>query len=459
MKTIFKIIGILLACSSAIFSLALTFIVKSDGKISEDLLGFPIPAPPQWTSFVPFLGGFLDYCFQIFSIHGVISFILPLISLSIGFQLIATGETKKKAKTMRPSLKRRTPDPTPPEPVTTNRNEKTIQILGEEIDSENMPILYKWAQTHPDTLAAQLQSIANAWHEGDIGSAMIAFESDLAHEKGFCEDDEVDQELELENPFKVDADVSLHNMIETYTTTPMEYILPIPLGVDQGDIAQYDDLVSLGHILMTGTTGSGKSNFGNVIIASLMTLLPPSKVNFILFDFKRVEFSVYSKNRYLRSDVIVDIDIAFLELEKLIIEKRIRLSKENIDESPYIVVLIDSFSDWIIADKERFESGLRELMTDATKAKIHVVMWDSRLSTSTYTLHIMKLFPTKICFNVVDKQGSETFIGTVGAEKLHGAGDMLLLKEVYASPIHLRSPLISDEEVVRVVSEWRGKVM
>ena len=331
---------------------------------------------------------------------------------------------------------------------------KTIQILGKEIDPEDMPILYKWAQTHADTLTVQLQSIANAWHEGDIGSAMVAFESDLAHEKGSYDSDEADQEQELENPFKVD-DVTLHNMLDIYETTPMEYMLPIPLGVDEDGIAQYDDLVSLGHILMTGTTGSGKSNFGNVITASLMTLLPPSKVNFILFDFKRIEFSVYSKLPYLRSDVIVDVGIAFLELEKLILEKQIRLSKESIDESPYIVVLIDTFSDWIIADKGRFEDRLDELLKGATAARIHVIMWDSRLSPKTYTPRLMGLFPTKICFNVVDVQGSVSFIGTAGAEKLHRAGDMLLLKENYMSPIRIQGTFISSEEITRLVERCR----
>jgi S-DNA-T family DNA segregation ATPase FtsK/SpoIIIE len=332
---------------------------------------------------------------------------------------------------------------------------KTIQILGKEIGSVNMPILYKWAQTHPDTLAAQLQSIANAWHEGDIGSAMIAFESDLAHEKGSYDNDETDQELD---PCKIDGDVSLHNMIEAYETTPMEYILPIPLGVDEDGIAQYDDLVSLGHILMTGTTGSGKSNFGNVIIASLISLLPPSKVNFVIFDFKRVEFSVYSKLPYLQSDVIVNTDIAFLELEKLILEKRIRLSKENIDDSPYIVVLIDTFSDWIIADKGRFEDRLDELLKGATAARIHVIMWDSRLSPKTYTPRIMGLFPTKICFNVVDIESSELFIGTAGAENFRGGGDMLLLKEDCMFPIRIQGTFISGEEITRLVERCNNKM-
>lgn len=241
--------------------------------------------------------------------------------------------------------------------------------------------------------------------------------------------------------------IYLSELIEVYKTQNLDYKLPIALGVGFNFKNYFADLTQLEHIITTGTTGSGKSVFANDVFVFLTSLFPPSKVSFLLFDFKQVEYYEYSSSPHLKSPVITGVSKAFDTLEKLIDEKNERLtSGRSIHEYPYIVAIIDTFSDWIYSDRTRFETLFTTFMSDAARARIHVVMCDSRMSLTTFTPQILSLFPTKIAFNTFDSRSSNDFFGYGGANVLVGKGDMLF-SERNQPPIRLQAPMVTDNEV------------
>lgn len=239
----------------------------------------------------------------------------------------------------------------------------------------------------------------------------------------------------------------------------LTYNLPIFLGTDAQGKKHYANLVDLKHILMAGMTGSGKSNFGHTIINSLISILASEKLKFILIDMKRVEFTKYIVSPYLLTKILVSNNDVMNQLGLLIIEQKNRSEKmqskkvKSIEEYnklcsqnslPYIIVLIDTFSDIICNEKQGFEKIIFTLTDRSVNVGIHIVMWDSRLGSDIFTHTILASFPTKICFNVCSAEDSKLIINTTGGEKLNGHGDMLLLKEGQRFPIRLQAPLIAD---------------
>lgn len=176
MRLISKILGLMIVSFGFISFLVLTFVLKTDGKVTQDLLGFTVNTPPTWTVYLPYIGTLIDYTFQLFSVHGIFAFILPLFSFSIGFKLLSFSAHDTS----------RISPPQDTSPSANRRANGFIPIMGENIYESEMPILYKWAQEHPDTLELQLRSIADKWHQGDIVSAMQALESDLSHQSNLA---------------------------------------------------------------------------------------------------------------------------------------------------------------------------------------------------------------------------------------------------------------------------------
>ena len=140
-----KTIGILFIISGVIFLLVHSFIVTGSRNepFARDLFGFPIPHPPLWTSYIPYLGGFLGFIFEFFSIHGLVGLVISGTLFMVGGFLVGISDKK--------------------------------------LDPKYFPVLYKWVKENPETLESQLKSIADKWHEGNILSAMQALESDLEH--------------------------------------------------------------------------------------------------------------------------------------------------------------------------------------------------------------------------------------------------------------------------------------
>jgi len=256
----------------------------------------------------------------------------------------------------------------------------------------------------------------------------------------------------------------------SYRNLHLDYKLPICLGIDEIGKEHFADLADLGHVLLAGATGSGKTVFGNSIIISLMSFLKPYEIKFLLVDMKQVELGVFKDSPYLLTDPLVNPEGVFNQLELLGREVEARLWKlelggvETIEELrlkypkgnfPYILVLIDTFSDLILNYRERFEAIMERLASSALKVGVHIVMCDSRVGDDEFTPHIRSLFPTKICFKVCDADASSLILNTSGAENLLGRGDLLLLEKDQQTPIHLQAPLISDKEIEEITEQHR----
>lgn len=248
-------------------------------------------------------------------------------------------------------------------------------------------------------------------------------------------------------PFTVPLEDFLNNTKTEFAAAT----LPIPLGVDKEGKYILGDLEKLGHILIAGTTGSGKSNFINALIYTLIQKYSPEKLQFYLANPKRVEMSQYNGISYLVSEVKWGSEEVIFDLEKTIEDKTKRLQENR--KTPKLVIIIDTFSDLIMFDNHKFEKIVQDLTADSLKTGIHLIMCDSRPSTDVFSEKIKNCFPTKIAFNTVNDEDSEVIIGQMGAEWLLGAGDMFLLEQGEKIPVRLQSPWISDLMINKLIAE------
>lgn len=249
--------------------------------------------------------------------------------------------------------------------------------------------------------------------------------------------------------------ITLKKLLNTYKKTNLNYKLPIILGVNNSGKSEFADLVDLKHILMGGSTGSGKSILEETIISTLATFYTPEQLKFFLVDMKLVELQAYEGFPYLQASVNgFPTESVFHSLEVLIEEKNKRLSiKNDFNKYPYIIAIIDTFSDLMAFDSKKFQDIIVKLIDKASEVKIHVIMSDSRISPDLYTDQIVRLFPTKICFNVQDAEASKRIIGAGGGERLKGRGDMLFLPPGTKKPIRIQAPYISEGEINVIVEK------
>lgn len=241
-------------------------------------------------------------------------------------------------------------------------------------------------------------------------------------------------------------------LLKQYQQSNLTYKLPVILGVDPEGKSVFADLTDLKHILMTGTTGSGKSVFMSSMISTFLSLFSTHQLRLMLVDMKRVELTEYNGLPYLLAPVVVDSDKVYACLQWLIDEKTKRLKiMDEIDKLPFLVIFIDTVSDLMMDDGVKFQDYLSKLMYQASDVKIHVIMSDSRQSPDIYTLLILNLFPTKICFNVCQPTDSKLIIGKAGGEKLKGAGDMLISLPDDKELLRIQAPYIPDDEIRHLV--------
>ncbi len=236
--------------------------------------------------------------------------------------------------------------------------------------------------------------------------------------------------------------------IEEYKKQKLNYKLPIMLGLNYDNEYQFADLADLKHLILAGQTCSGKSVFENAIIYTFLSLIP-NNIKFLFSDVKRVELTPYTGIPQLISKVIVEQKDFFIELEKLVEEKDRRLDSN--EKYPYIIAVFDTISDLVLYDRQQFDSLMEELLINAHKAKIHVIVSDSRPSSSVFTPTIMSLIPTKMCFATASIDDSQYIIHSDLAHYLYGKGDVLLLKQKTAQPVRLQTPWISDEEIEKLI--------
>ena len=302
----------------------------------------------------------------------------------------------------------------------------------------------------------------------------------------------------IELPNRKRQMVSMRELLESQTSVDSTAALPLILGKDISGAPIIADLARMPHLLVAGTTGSGKSVAINTMILSLLCRLPPEKCRFIMIDPKMLELSVYNDIPHLLSPVVTEPGKAVVALKWAVkeMEERYRamskLGVRNIDgynerlreakkkgealmrkvqtgfdsetgkpvyeeqpmdmtELPYIVVIVDEFADLMLVAGKDVENAIQRLAQMARAAGIHIIMATQRPSVDVITGVIKANFPTRISFQVTSKIDSRTILGEGGAEQLLGRGDMLYMASG-GRVTRVHGPFVSDEEVEDIVN-------
>lgn len=307
----------------------------------------------------------------------------------------------------------------------------------------------------------------------------------------------------IEIPNRKRRIVYMRSILETQEFNNSSAKLPLILGKDIGGAPIIADLAKMPHLLVAGTTGSGKSVAVNTMITSLLYRLTPEQCRFIMIDPKMLELSVYNDIPHLLSPVVTEPGKAVVSLKWTVheMEERYRamskLGVRNIEgynarirealkkgdaltrrvqtgfdpdtgkpvfeeqpldmaELPYIVVVVDEFADLMLVAGKEVENAIQRLAQMARAAGIHIIMATQRPSVDVITGVIKANFPTRISFAVTSKIDSRTILGEGGAEQLLGMGDMLYMaaggriKRVHA-------PFMEDDEVNEVVDHLKAQ--
>ena len=274
----------------------------------------------------------------------------------------------------------------------------------------------------------------------------------------------------IELPNNERENVYLSEILKVSDFKKKEIKLPIALGKNISGIPIVGDLSSMPHLLIAGTTGSGKSVCINTIILSLLYRHTPDKCKFILIDPKMLELSTYEGIPHLICPVITEAKKAASVLGWVVkeMESRYRLmTKEgvrNIDgynskhklPMPYIVVVVDEMSDLMLVAGKEIENYIQKLSQMARAAGIHIIMATQRPSVDVITGTIKANFPTRISFQVTSKIDSRTILGEQGAEQLLGKGDMLYMSSANRI-IRIHAPFVSDNEIEKVNNSLRSQ--
>ncbi|MCX5707470.1 MAG: DNA translocase FtsK, partial [Candidatus Omnitrophica bacterium] len=242
--------------------------------------------------------------------------------------------------------------------------------------------------------------------------------------------------------------------------------LTIALGKDIAGTAVIAHLDDMPHMLIAGTTGSGKTVCVNAVILSLLMRYTPNELKFVMIDPKMVELAPFNGLPHLLCPVVTESKKAAGALNWVVneMERRYRLLAElavrNItgynekkpqEPLPYIVVLIDEFADLMVVARDQVESAVTRLAQLSRAVGIHLVLATQRPSVDVITGVIKANMPSRISFKVASKVDSRTVLDMNGADKLLGKGDMLFLRPQDSKPIRAQGALVSDNEIERVV--------
>ncbi len=277
----------------------------------------------------------------------------------------------------------------------------------------------------------------------------------------------------IEVPNKSRATVSLREIIETaqYDTQVSKSKLSVALGKDITGETIVADLAKMPHMLIAGTTGSGKSVCLNSMIISILYNATPDEVKLLMIDPKQVEFTVYNGIPHLLVPVVSDPRKAagalgwavteMLKRYKMFSEKNVRdikgynrlaRSDDSIPVMPQIVIFIDELSDLMMAAPTEVEDSICRLAQMARAAGMHLVIATQRPSVNVITGIIKANIPSRIALSVSSQVDSRTIIDASGAEKLLGNGDMLFNPVGTSKPIRVQGCFLSDSEVENVVN-------
>lgn len=247
--------------------------------------------------------------------------------------------------------------------------------------------------------------------------------------------------------------------------------LPICLGADVRGQPVFADLAKMPHLLVGGTTGSGKSVGLNTFILSLMAAKRPVELKLVLIDPKRIEFGVYNRQKYMLCPVVTETEAAARTLMFLVEEmerrygvleqsccKNIKDYNEQTEDKilPYIVCVVDEFADLTAADKN-IEKSVQRLAQKARACGIHLILATQRPSVDVITGVLKANFPSRLVYKVASVADSRTILDASGAEKLLGRGDALFLSS-NGQLQRVHGAYIADDEIKAVLEPYRAEV-
>jgi len=272
--------------------------------------------------------------------------------------------------------------------------------------------------------------------------------------------------LAIEVPLAERQTVPCGFLLENTADDAME--IPIAVGVDATFSPFSVDLVELPHLLIAGTTGSGKSVFLKTLIASIMYHLTADEVRLVLIDPKRVEFGVFSSTPFCACDIITDFEKVPPVFESLVQEMEARyalleeagvsdIRRYNADAEPnlrrpYIVVVIDEFADLLMQDVEGFEDSIIRLAQKARASGIHLVLATQRPSADVIKGLLKTNIPGRIALSVSSQIDSKIILDMPGAESLTGNGDLICLCPAFRDGIRLQGAYITNEEIQKIIA-------
>jgi len=291
--------------------------------------------------------------------------------------------------------------------------------------------------------------------------------------------------VEVPNPHR--ETIALREQIESSEFVHSPSKLTLALGKDLIGRNRLSDLAQMPHLLIAGSTGTGKSVFLNAMIISMLYKATPDELKLVLVDPKRLELGLYEEIPHLLAPVVTDPKIASnvlrnatREMEgrlKLLAQRGVRnidqynrtfqkgqslsLFEDN-DEAehrplPYIVIVIDELADLMMVDTNNVEASITRLAQMARAVGIHLILATQRPSVDVITGLIKANFPARISFRVASKVDSRTILDANGAESLLGRGDMLYLPAGSARLHRIHGPLVTEEEITSVCDFWRAQ--
>jgi S-DNA-T family DNA segregation ATPase FtsK/SpoIIIE len=276
--------------------------------------------------------------------------------------------------------------------------------------------------------------------------------------------------------------IHLRDCIESEDFCKAKSRLTIAMGKDINGLIRTADLAEMPHVLIAGSTGSGKSVAINAMIMSLLYRTTPAQVRLILVDPKRVELGIYEGIPHLFTPIITEAKLAANALRnavremdrrlKLLASHRLRhidqynklfegatpsLFADAEDERPlpYIVIIIDELADLMMLDRANVEDSVKRLAQMARAAGIHLILATQRPSVDVITGLIKANISTRISFRLASKTDSRTILDSNGAEALLGRGDMLFLPPRTSRLLRLHAPFVTEKEVSAVVDFWK----
>jgi S-DNA-T family DNA segregation ATPase FtsK/SpoIIIE len=278
----------------------------------------------------------------------------------------------------------------------------------------------------------------------------------------------------MEVPNTDSSQVALRDLLESEAYAKHNSPLALCLGQDVSGKSVCADLRAMPHLLIAGTTGSGKSVCVNGIIATLLLKNTPDQLKMLMIDPKRVELTAYRHIPHLLAPVIVDVNkvVSSLQWISREMDKRYtkfsdtgarniedfnrKAAKHEEDTIPYIVVVVDELADLMMVSAEDTEQIITRLAQMARATGIHLIISTQRPSTDVVTGLIKANFPARIAFAVASLTDSRVILDHPGAERLLGRGDMLFQSPDAAQPLRMQGTFVSDTELRKLVRYWRG---